>query len=112
MPTKIVWDEDSAGQSLAKAMADTYGLSQEEVLKWYYKAMKAMEDLDQARDAVKGLVKEPFVVATYEYGEQDREAYHAHYWNRLKEALGIDEQFCALCGRWNPPGPHTCQPPV
>jgi hypothetical protein len=106
MPTKIPWDEAGAGKALAKAMADTYGLSQEEVLKWYY---KAMQGLDQARDAVKGLMKEPFVVATYEYGEQDREAYHEHYWQRLKEAVGLTEQFCAVCGQWYPPGPHSCQ---
>lgn len=111
MPKKIPWDEDTAGQALAVAMAERYGLSQEEVLSWYHKAMKAMADLDRARDAVKGLMKEPFVVSTYGYGEQDRDAYHAHYWNKLKEAVGLTEDFCAVCGQWYPRDTtYTCLP--
>ncbi len=109
MPKKIPWDEATAGQALAVAMAERYGLSQEEVLAWYHKAMKAMEGLDRARDAIKGLMKESFVVSTYGYGEQDRDAYHAHYWNRLKEAVGLTEDFCVVCGQWYPRDTtHTC----
>lgn len=108
MPTNIPWDETTVGLALAKAMADTYGLSQEAVLAWYQKAISALENIDQARDAVKGLMAEQFVVATYGYEEQDQEAYHAHYWNRLKEAVGLTENFCADCGQWYPPGVHTC----
>ena len=108
MPTKIPWDDEQAGQALARAMADTYGLSQEEVLSWYHKAMKAMHGLVQARHAVEGLMKESFVVVKYGYEEQDRDAYHAHDWDRLKEAVGLTEQFCSVCGQWYPPGAHTC----
>ncbi len=39
MPKKIPWDEATAGQALAVAMAERYGLSQEEVLTWYHKAV-------------------------------------------------------------------------
>ncbi len=108
MPTKLPWDEDSAGQALAQAMAERYGLSQEAVLIWYHKAIKALENLDQARDAVQNLIEEPFVVATHGYKEQDQNAYHEHYWTKLTEALGITEQFCSECGQWYPPGPHPC----
>ncbi len=108
MPTKIPWDDARAGQALAKAMAETYGLSQEAVLEWYQKAIHALENLDRARNAVKGLTEEPFVEASYGYGERDRDAYHAHYWNMLKEAVGLTESFCAVCGQWYPPGTHTC----
>ena len=108
MPRKISWDDEQAGQALARAMADMYGLSQEEVLLWYHKAMKAMQGLNQARHAVEGLMKESFVVASYGYEERDRDAYHAHYWDRLKEAVGLTEQFCSACGQWYPPGTHTC----
>jgi hypothetical protein len=108
MPTQVPWDDATAGLALARAMADTYGLSQEAVLAWYHKAINALENLDRARDAVKGLIEEPFVEASYGYEERDRDAYHAHYWNRLKEAVGLTESFCAVCGQWYPRGAHTC----
>lgn len=108
MPTNIPWDDDTAGQALARAMADTYGLSQKTVLDWYHRAIHAMKSLDQARVAVQGLIEEPSVVATYGYAEQDRDAYHAHYWNMLREAVGLTEIFCTACGRWHPPSKHPC----
>ena len=102
----VLWNDDAtAGKALAKAMADTYGLSQEAVLAWYH---RAMENLDQAKEAVEGLMKEEFVVTKYEYAERDQQAYHAHYWRRLLEAVGIAEQFCPVCGRSYPPGTHEC----
>jgi hypothetical protein len=29
----------------------------------------------------------------------------------LKEAVGLTESFCAVCGQWYPPGTHTCLTP-
>lgn len=106
---KVLWNDDAiAGKALAQAMADTYGLSQEAVLVWYQKAMKAMENLDRANEAVEGLMKEEFVVTKYEYDERDQQAYHAHYWGRLLEAVGLTSQFCPVCGQSYPPGTHEC----
>ncbi len=98
MPTNVPWDDATAGLALARAMAQTYGLSQEAVLAWYHKAINALENLDRAREAVKGLIEEPFVEASYGYEERDRDAYHAHYWNRLGRSGWSDRAF--LRGVW------------
>jgi hypothetical protein len=101
-------DYAAACQALAEVMAKTHGLSYEAVLAWYLKTMSGLDNLDQARDAVKGLIEEPFVAATNGYEEQDRQAYREHHWIRLKEVLGLTESFCEVCGQWYTPGPHTC----
>lgn len=106
---KVLWDDATTGQALARAMAEMYGASPQAVLDWYHKAIIALDNLDRAREAVKGLIEEPFVEASYGYEERDRDAYHEHHWNRLKEAVGLTESFCALCGQWYPPGPHRCR---
>lgn len=108
MRRNVLWDEATAGQALARAMAEKYGISYEAVLAWYQKAMAAMACLDHARDAVRGLIEEPFVVSKYGYEERDRDAYHAHYWDKLTKAVGLTENFCAVCGQWYPPGSHRC----
>ena len=106
---KVFWNDDAtAGKSPAQAMADTYGFSQEAVLAWYQKAMKAIENLDRAKEAVEGLMKEEFVVTKYEYDERDQRAYHAHYWGRLLEAVSLTSQVCPVCEQSYLPGTHEC----
>ena len=70
----------------------------------------ALTRLKNARDAFQALIEVNFVAQEAGWGEEEREAYVLEQTQKLKEALGVDREFCILCGDWyqSKPEPHTC----
>ena len=60
-----------------------------------------MIDIEAAREAIKALTEESFVVRERGYGAEERERYHARHWQALLHAVGLHEEFCSQCGQWH-----------